>query len=109
MNAKRKQPLDPKPQNHPVQTSRRAIQLDQSQYQQYLKGRIDIYGPDSMLLESIGEQKNLFAQQEHSEAVYNQLSLVESLIVTSSGELQLTDRAIEGLATLLSQSRDLIE
>jgi len=109
MNKQRKQPLDPKPQNLPIQTSRRAIQLDQSQYQQYLKGRIDIYGPDSVLLESIGEQKNQIQLQEHSDNVYNQLSLVESLIVTSSGELQLTDRAIEGLASLLANSRDLIQ
>ncbi len=109
MNKQRKQPLDPKPQSHPIQTCRRSIQLDQSQYQQYLKGRIDIYGPDSVLLESIGEQKNQIELQEHSDNVYNQLSLVESLIVTSSGELQLTDRAIEGLASLLANSRDLLQ
>lgn len=109
MNTKRKQPLDTKPQNHPIQTCRRAIQLDQSQYQQYLKGRIDIYGPDSVLLESIGEQKNKTQLQEHSENIFNQLSLVEAIMVTSTGELQLSPRAIEGMATLLSQSRDLIE
>lgn len=108
-NSNRKQPLDPKPKNHPIQTSRRAIQLDQSQYQQYLKGRIDIYGPDSVLLESIGEQKNIQQQAEHYDKMVDQISLVEALVISSTGELQLSDRALAGLSTLLAQTRDFIQ
>jgi hypothetical protein len=107
--AKRKQPLETKPKNYPIQTGRRAIQLDQSQYQLYLKGEIQIYSPDAVLLETIGENKNIQQLAEHYEQMVDQISLVEALVVTSTGELQLSDRALVGLSTLLAQTRNFIE
>lgn len=88
----------------PLQKSRRVIQLDHSQYALYLEGKIDIYSPDAMLLDSIGH----FPAQEHRTRFVDQLSLVEALVVNCNGQLELSDRAIASLAEMLNESQKLI-
>lgn len=85
----------------PLQKTRRVIQLDQSQYQLYLKGQLDIYSPDALLLESIGEPLNKTEAEVDQYRLRDQLSLVEALVVTSSGQLELSERALAGLADML--------
>lgn len=91
---------------HAIQPSRRVIQLDQSQYQLYLNGQIQIYSPDAMLLDTIGEQVKSRQEDEDRTRLTDQLSLLECLVVTSTGELQLTDRALAGLSDLLRQAQN---
>lgn len=98
-----------KPASLPLEKSRRVIQLDASQYHLYRHGRLDILSPTGELLDYVGDHKKLIEAQENSEKLYNQLSLVEDIMVSSTGELQLSQRAIEGLASLLAQSREHIE
>jgi hypothetical protein len=93
----------------PLQKSRRVIQLDQSQFALYRTGRLDILSPTGELLDYVGDHKKLIAAQENNEKLYNQLSLVEDIMVSSTGELHLSPRAIEGLASLMAQSREFIE
>jgi hypothetical protein len=89
--------------------ARRTVTLDESQYQLYRNGHIDIVSPSGELLDRVGDQPKLFVTQEHNDNMYNQLSLVEALLVNSTGQLELSPRAIEGMATLLAQSREFIE
>jgi hypothetical protein len=89
----------------PLQKSRRVIQLDQSQYALYQSGQLDIYSPDALLLESIGEALNTAEAEVHRYKLRDQLSLVEALVINSSGQLELSESATAGLAQLLFESQ----
>jgi hypothetical protein len=92
----------------PLQKSRRVIQLDQSQYALYQSGQLDIYAPDSTPLKSIGARLDADELEVERYKLHDQISLVESLVVTSNGQLELSERAIAGLAQMLSDAKDLI-
>jgi len=91
--------------NIPLQKSRRVIQLDQSQYALYMSGQLDIYSPDAMRLTSIGH----VPEQDNRACFAGQLSLVETLVVTSTGELQLSETALAGLADMLNRAQNYLK
>jgi hypothetical protein len=95
--------------NYPLQPSRRVIQLDQSQYQLYLNGKIEIYSPDALLLETIGASVNEWKASEERTRLVDHLSLVECLVVNTNGQLELTDRATAALADLLRSAQNGLE
>jgi hypothetical protein len=94
---------------HAIQPSRRVIQLDQSQYELYLKGQIQIYSPDALLLATIGIPVTERQQAEQRTQLVDNLSLLECLVVNTNGQLELTDRATAALAGLLRDAQCAIE
>lgn len=94
---------------HAIQPSRRVIQLDHSQYELFLKGQIQIYSPDALLLATIGVPVTERKEAEQRTQLVDRLSLVECLVVNTNGQLELTDRATAALAELLRDAQDQIE
>lgn len=92
-----------------AQNFRRVIQLDASQMAIYKTGTIEILNPDGEQIDCIGKTTKQLNDDQIIEDTANNLRLIEDLLLCSSGEVQLSERAIVGLANSLSQVQRIIE
>lgn len=88
--------------------SRRVITLDPAQYAVYQKGHLDIVSPEGDLLTGIGVAIDRRVVELTREEGTNILYLLEGLVVNAHGGLELSERAVAGLADMLQRANKLL-
>lgn len=87
----------------------RLITLDESQYQIYLSGKIDICNPDGEVIDGIGSLISEKAAEQKREFAIENLRLIEDLI-RSCGDrpIELSNYGTIGLANALMHAQEMI-
>jgi hypothetical protein len=85
--------------------ARRIVTLDESQYQLYQRGQIEIQAPNGEFLKAIGTTMDQAETEVDLYRLQDQLHLVEALLFNTQGQLELNERAVAGLVQVLSDAR----
>jgi hypothetical protein len=97
-----------KPSEFSATEKRHAIFLTDEQFKTYQKSQMHIYSPQGEYLCSAGSFRTSMLNEQERAREGNQLALLECLILTSGGDLQLSEHAVVGLADTLSRARGFI-
>lgn len=87
---------------------RREIQLDESQMAIYKNGSIDILDPAGKPIDRIGQSTKWLNDSDSREDVVNNLRLIEELLLNSIDGVELSERAVVGLADTFARAQRMI-
>lgn len=79
------------------------VTLDPPQYDLYKAGCIEIHAPDGNYLESIGQHIQNDEINFRDKKMLNQIYLIESLLINTTGTIQLPEKALAGLIDLMNE------